>query len=339
MSDHRGEMTPQELDELASAYLDGEATAQEAALVESDPRLQALVEELRAVRNLVAAPVEPPTGEVQDQMIARALDQRAPVVSLESGRRRLRSVPPQARVVLAAAAVVAVIAMVGVTVFDQVNRGGDDSIASDDSTSAPAMAEEMSMDEPASAPLPESAESADESMVLLEVSPSDDSEMADEPAEAMDDEASVVEPESPEEEMSFAAEAPAEDSPDDEPMMAAEPVEATQLAGEAPLVFDTQGELEAYAMQFVDDLVAAQGAITDEVLRETQSLACPLFTEEEVDLLERFSAVVEGIELEVSIYTGADFSQRELLLVQTTPPPECAIHGLITAMGWSSSHW
>ena len=123
MSDERGEMTPRELDELASAYLDGEATAEEAALVESDPGLQALVEELRAIRDLVATPVEQPSDEVRDEMVAQALAHRAPVVSMEKARRRLRSIPPQARVILAAAAVVAVIAMVGVTVFE---RASDD---------------------------------------------------------------------------------------------------------------------------------------------------------------------------------------------------------------------
>ena len=97
MSDERGEMTPQGMDELASAYLDGDATPQEAAQVESDPRLQELVEELRAVRNLVGAPMEVPSDEVRDQMIAQALDRRAPVVPMKTARRRLRAIPRRPR--------------------------------------------------------------------------------------------------------------------------------------------------------------------------------------------------------------------------------------------------
>lgn len=154
MSDERGEMTPQQMDELASAYLDGEATPEEAALVEGDPRLQALVEELQAVRDLVTAPVELPSDEVRDQMIAQALAHRAPVVSLDKARRRLRAIPPQARVILAAAAVVAAIAVAGVTLFDQTDRSDDDMMVADDSAPAPTMAD---------APAEEMAESATQS--------------------------------------------------------------------------------------------------------------------------------------------------------------------------------
>ena len=42
-------MTDDELDLLASAYLDGEATPEEVALVERDPALQARVEEFRTL--------------------------------------------------------------------------------------------------------------------------------------------------------------------------------------------------------------------------------------------------------------------------------------------------
>lgn len=46
-------------DELVSAVLDGEADAAARAQVEADPTLRARLEELRAVRDLVAAPVAP----------------------------------------------------------------------------------------------------------------------------------------------------------------------------------------------------------------------------------------------------------------------------------------
>lgn len=329
MSDERGEMTPQQMDELASAYLDGEATPEEAALVEGDPGLQALVEELRAVRDFVAFPVEVPSDEVRDQMIARALDHRAPVVSMETARRRLRAIPTQARVILAAAAVVAAIAVVGVTVFDQANRNGDEMFAND-SASAPAMADEPAMDMAESAPAPESADAPAE----VPMDDSDSTAGFAAPEEAME----APQPTDSEslETQSFPADAPADDA-EPEPAMADEPAESMQLVEEPPLVFDTQEELESYAMQFVDDLDGAQISDSDESTDLIDSLACPLFEEEEVELLARFVAMVEQIELEVSIYTGPDFAQKELLLVQTSPSPDCEIHGPVTALAWSTS--
>ena len=336
MSDERGHMTPPELDELASAYLDGEATAQEAALVESDPGLQARVEELRAVRDLVAAPVDAPFDEVRNQMIAQALGHRSPVVSLERVRRRLRAVPPQARVTLAAAAVVAAIALVGVTLFQQIGENDGEQFADDSATSIE-VAEAPAMDAPASAPVPESAAEP-----AAGIQSFDSEEYAD------DDMAAAPEPEM------MAAEAPEEEPADEAPMddssTSAEPVEddselALPVASEeimptseeALLVFDTQEDLEDHAMRFVDDLAATQSSESGREIDQIDSLACPLFTDEEVDLLTRFPAVVEGIEVEVSIYTGPQFAQRELLLVQTSPPPECEIHGSVIAMAWSTS--
>ena len=344
MNDERGDLTPQQLDELASAYLDGEATAEEAALVESDPRLQELVEELRAIRELMAAPVDMPSDEVRDQMIARALDHRAPVVSMETARRRLQAIPPQARVILAAAAVVAAIALVGVTIFE---RQGDQ-FADDDMASAPVVADAPAMEMPESAPAPvdeESMMAAEESVASPHFPASDDAEdvfPAEAPAEEMmDDEMAIDLVAAPMEDEGYADPEPVEglaDEPEDgEVAMADEPEEDVETSGEVPLVFNTQRDLEDHAMQFVDDLVAAQSSGSDREIGQIDSLACPLFTEEEVDLLVRFLAVVEGIELEVSIYTGADFAPRELLLVQTSPPPECELHGPVMAMAWSTS--
>ena len=77
-------------DELVSAYLDGEATPAERAVVEGDPRLLARVDELRAVTAAVGAPV-PPDDSARDRLIAQALTAAgpvAPVVSLDAARRR-----------------------------------------------------------------------------------------------------------------------------------------------------------------------------------------------------------------------------------------------------------
>jgi hypothetical protein len=76
-----------ERDELASAYLDGDATAEEVARVEADSGLMARVAELRAVTRSVAEPVTPPPAKVRDAAIARAVA-AATTVDLAAERRR-----------------------------------------------------------------------------------------------------------------------------------------------------------------------------------------------------------------------------------------------------------
>lgn len=66
-------MTEDELDLLASAYLDGEATSEEVAMVERDPQLLARVEELRTVSEQVGTPVSGPSAELKEQQLAAAL--------------------------------------------------------------------------------------------------------------------------------------------------------------------------------------------------------------------------------------------------------------------------
>jgi hypothetical protein len=131
------ELTPEE---LACSYLDGELGADERARVEADPALLALVAELRAVSEAVAAPVAPLTDSERAAMVAAAMGTiptvvaggeagrenaaagergRTPVTSLDAARAR-RS----ARLVrtvaggLAAAAAVGLVALV-------LTRGGD----------------------------------------------------------------------------------------------------------------------------------------------------------------------------------------------------------------------
>ena len=57
---------------LASAYLDGDVTADERARVESDPELLGEVERLRSVRIMLGA-VEPSSISVREQHLATAL--------------------------------------------------------------------------------------------------------------------------------------------------------------------------------------------------------------------------------------------------------------------------
>lgn len=330
MSDERGDLTPQELDELASAYLDGEATPEEAALVESDPRMQALVEELRAVRDLVAAPVEVPSDEVRDQMIARALDHRAPVVPLDTARRRLRAISPQARVILAAAAVVAAIAVVGVTIFER--QGGefaDDGMASVSvAADAPADAEPEAA-APAAAAEPESMAAAEESAPMDDSDDSGEAFAAEAPAEEAGDEEMAIELSEAPMDDGFAAEAPEEDSGEPEPMMADEP-EAAPTSDEALLVFETAADLAEYGLLLAEELIDAQGTEKLDEATDIDLMGCPLFPDEDPKLLARFDALVDEADVQVSVY----LSETDLQLTETTPPPECELLNSQTFLDW-----
>ncbi len=336
MSDERGDLTPEQLDELASAYLDGEATAEEATLVESDPRLQELVEELRAVRNLVGAPVEVPSDEVRDQMIARALDHRAPVVSMETARRRLRAIPPQARVILAAAAVVAAIALVGVTIFE---RQGDE-FADDDMASAPvvqadAPADTEDMPLPAAAAEPESMEAAEESAASFDSDDADDVFATEAPAEGMmEGEMAIELEEAPMDDGDYAEEEPLEapaDEPDDgEVAMADEAADIVPTSGEELLVFETASDLVDYMMLLTEDLVDAQGTSRLDESTAIDLMGCPLFPDEGIELLSRFDAVVDEVEVQVSVYLDGD----DLQLTETSPPTDCELLNSPTFLNW-----
>jgi hypothetical protein len=124
--------------ELVAAYLDGETTADERALVEADTALIAEVERQRTIRALVHE-VEPPSDAARESAIANALavfdaervatvatgterpDVTAPtnVVPFEQ-RRRLRLIQG-----LGAAAAVAVIAVAGAVVSTRGNDSDD----------------------------------------------------------------------------------------------------------------------------------------------------------------------------------------------------------------------
>jgi hypothetical protein len=107
-------------DELASAYLDGELTPSEAALVEADPALLARVEVLRAVADEVATPAAPAPAAARDSAILAALDERDRLRRAPTSARRSPTVAPirrrrsagTLRALAAAAVVLAVLALV-----------------------------------------------------------------------------------------------------------------------------------------------------------------------------------------------------------------------------------
>lgn len=65
-------MTDDELDLIASAYVDGEATPEEVALVERDPDLRARVEAMRALAREVSRPLSLPAPAVMEQHLTAA---------------------------------------------------------------------------------------------------------------------------------------------------------------------------------------------------------------------------------------------------------------------------
>ncbi len=77
-------MTEEELDLLASAYVDGEATSEEVALVEGDPELLARVAELRAVSEQLAA-TPTPADALKQQHLAAALAEFSTVMADQQG--------------------------------------------------------------------------------------------------------------------------------------------------------------------------------------------------------------------------------------------------------------
>jgi hypothetical protein len=104
-----------ELDELVSRYLDAEVTADETAHVESDPKLLARADAMRAAIEAIATPVDIPTADL-DRRRTIALDAHptsAQITDLSTARartveRRNRFVAVAAGVVLLAVAFTAI---------------------------------------------------------------------------------------------------------------------------------------------------------------------------------------------------------------------------------------
>ena len=118
------DMSPAD-DELLSSYLDGEATPEGIARIESDPALSARVEELRAARDLIATPVTPLSPPDVDSLIGAALAASAtsPVVTGIARARTRRS--DRVRTMVAVAAGVLLLA-VAVPVLNSIGSGSSD---------------------------------------------------------------------------------------------------------------------------------------------------------------------------------------------------------------------
>jgi hypothetical protein len=170
-------MTDDERDELATAYLDGECTAEERRQVDSDPGLRARVAELAAIRAAVAGPVAASPAEQREKIIASALAEYGRIhaeapASLTAARHAPRRRPVWTRLAPLGAVAVLLVAVIGLAA---VLRDSGSSDEAGDATAASG-ATEQSATELASEPPVETT---------LEVD-------ADEMADAARDEASIL---------------------------------------------------------------------------------------------------------------------------------------------------
>ena len=205
-------------DEIVSAYLDGEATAEEIARVQASPELLARVEAFRSTGLAVGAPVAPPPPEVREAAIAAALaaSQTAPnVTSLGAAREKKRAFSPRVLALSSAAAAV-VIGFIAVVTLADFSSGGDTAdqtasveFADDDAASDAAGGEDFGVvdgDQPADEPAEEPADEAEEEMAE-EATALDSADEAVEPQEEMAEE-EMAEAEPAEEEAEAPAAAP-----------------------------------------------------------------------------------------------------------------------------------
>lgn len=190
---------------LANAYLDGELTAAERAIAETDPVVMAAVEELRVLQDLVRD-VGPPADAVRDSAIAAAMAQFAAANPAPATRRTAPPVPfrsrPSYTKYLAVAAGVLGVGLFGVAVAN-LGTGDDDQSAdlggepADEPATEPATAESSVMeaddtfgaeraDDAGTAEVPAAEEPADEPAMDAADEPA--SEPAEEPASEQADE-------------------------------------------------------------------------------------------------------------------------------------------------------
>ena len=112
------------LDEIVSAYVDGEATAAERAQVEADPALLERVATFRRLHDAVATTAVPASAEARRALIARALRDMAPPAAMVHPL-RARRFAAAARPLAVAAAIIA--AFIGFAALVANNDNGEDS--------------------------------------------------------------------------------------------------------------------------------------------------------------------------------------------------------------------
>ena len=215
-------------DELVSAYLDGETTPAEAALVEQDAALMTRVEELRAARDAVARPVPPLSTTRREQIIGAAMasaDQAAASGVVVPLRRF-----PQP-ILAAAAAVAALAAVVGAGLLAS-RLGGDD--YADEASGAPTTASADYSDSGTDDAAPEMADMAEpaaEEEPAAEMEATMGAAMAEAPASEAAPEAAEAREAAPEAAEAREAAPEAAEEPADEMAMADDDIEDSLADG------------------------------------------------------------------------------------------------------------
>ncbi|MXZ54146.1 MAG: hypothetical protein F4Z34_13285 [Acidimicrobiaceae bacterium] len=291
-------------DELVSAYLDGEATPAEIAEVEQNDALMARVEQLRSVRDAVAAPVAPMPAERREQMISAALA----VADAENAQRREARIVPirRRRETLLAVAAAAILLAAVVSAGLIASRGGDESA-------------EMAADAPAADAGVEATAAAPAEADMAMAEDSADYEMA---AEPMPEEEPMAEQEPMAEEALAAAAADAEGTVD--PEVVAE-LQAEMAAAEAESAMETP----------VEDAADAPTASAEEERRTADEAAVPVVDLGAFENLEslfdtvtaRWSAALENGTTADSETCSAAVRERELELDVETGRPFVAAVG------------
>ena len=335
-------------DELASAYLDGEATPAEIAKVEASDALLARVEEFRALRDAVAEPVTPLPEDLQDDLIGAAL---GVAEAEEAARLEAKVVPlqrPQRLLLAMAAVVVLLAAVVGTGLI--ASRGGDD--FDESATLATAMTESAAgMDTASEAPAAEEEPTAQ--MDMAAEAPMAEEEPTAEMDMATTDEAMAEE--EPTAEMDMAAEAPmAEEQRRSESAEVTEAAEAAAAAAEeeAPAAtttiaaatttdgapaddardVSTEQVVDLGTLESLDSLLGDVGARWSAALEDgamADSGACAEAVQEQALNLgsETIRAFVVTVGSEDPVTFDARFARRDdgIAVIVYAAPPDCEV--------------
>ncbi len=346
-------------DELASAYLDGEATPAEIAEVEASDALLARVEELRAVRDAVAEPVVPLSVDRRDDLIGAALG----VADAEAAARmEAKVVPlqrPQRLLLAMAAAVIVLAAVVGTGLI--ASRGSDeaDTAASTDeavagmaaadaapaaeeepmpemdmATAEEAMAEEPMAEEPMAEEAP-AEETAPAPATVASATAEVQAEVTDTEAEALADELARLAADE-------AAAAPAEaEMAEDAPAASTTTVAAATITTAAGADGDVDspteqvvdlGTLESLESLFEDIGASWSAALEDGAMAD--SGACAGAVQEQVLALsaETARSFVATVGNEDPVTFDAGFARRDdgaaVIVYAASPDCEIGVHEL-----------
>ena len=315
--------SPPRLDELVSAFVDDEATADQIASVESDPDFLARAEEFRTVRGALADAPAPPPAELRDIHIHAAadaadwLDSPVPVRPVRPPLRaairwRGHDLRPRRRTLLAAAAALVLVAAAVVAGInaDQLGRGGG-----------------RSTEFETAAPLPQAAADADaaDSLAAAEEAeePAEPAKPAESPVGSVPQKAPPVDPAATEAEAVFA-----EDGVMAVDLGSLRDVDAllAVLAERSALSDDPS---RAFPQDASDPQDASEEAVSSDVLVSPGPCAEPLAEHARrsgFSITAAFAAIIQGAsERAVDVLLAHDHDGRLLALRAAAPACDIAV--------------